>query len=220
MIDLVNHWLGRPVSRLDRRLRDYPPYRVPHPGYGTDLTDEQAEANLDYLLGARAGRVTALAGLLLEEGIDLLRGMANPDPGPVLNEIEEWAQATWYRLARWKKGKRTDWGPTSREGDDIAYSMTMDLAIVLGELIMAARPEFHWALDRDPENAEMYTYNRPVLFRPDDVRLNRGRTLFDLDEKTFVTFIQSTRWTIRMHYNFKRFVCGVIAGEYDGPICK
>lgn len=220
VVDRVNRWLGRPITRLDKRLRNYPPYRIPHPGYGSDLTIEQAEANLDYLLGARADRVAALAHLLREEGIELQQGMANPDPGQVLNEIEVWAQATWPRLARWKLYDRRDWLRSSRDGDDIIYSMTMDLAIVFGEMIMAARPEFHWVLDRDPENTEMQTYNRPVLFRPDDCDNAGLVNMRDLDAITHGIFIHCHRWSPRIDFNFRRFVCGVIAGGRDAQIIK
>jgi hypothetical protein len=44
----------------------------------------------------------------------------------------------------------------------------MDLAILLGEIIVRNRPVFQWSLDLDPDNAhdQMDTYKRPVVQIP------------------------------------------------------
>jgi hypothetical protein len=60
------------------------------------------------------------------------------------------------------------WLWSTRDGPEIVYSMLTDIAIVLAEMVLLRRPDYHWALDLDPENEEMATWRRPVVMRPAD----------------------------------------------------
>lgn len=51
------------------------------------------------------------------------------------------------------------------------FAMLMDLAIVMGEIVTAKRPDYAWRLDVAPDNREMLTYRRAVLAKaPQDPR--------------------------------------------------
>jgi hypothetical protein len=166
--------LGR--TKLARRLDSYPPYRAPFPDDHLKLSVEQAQANLDYLLAHRAERLAVLGELLAEENIDLRAGLAADDCKPLLDALHGWAKSEWPGIYDRKIASFKIWLASTREGPEIAYSLLLDVAILLGELIVTRRPQFVWSLDLDPENGPgldaslpddaMVTYKRPVVQIP------------------------------------------------------
>jgi hypothetical protein len=159
---------GRAESRLAQQLQSYPAYAAPHVGPPSGWTLEQAQLNLQYLLDHREQRLAAIGALLQREGIDVQPALAGGDAAPLLSALQRWALEQWLSIRRPDLISRDAWLRTTRAGDDIAYSMLMDLAILLGELIVRRRPSIRWGLDLDEVNGRdgMVTFLRPVLLAP------------------------------------------------------
>jgi hypothetical protein len=158
----------RAESRLAQQLLSYPAYAAPHAGPPSGWTREQAQDNLQYLLDHREQRLAAIGALLQREGIDVQPALAGGDAAPLLAALQRWALEQWPRIRRPQFTSRDAWLRSTRAGDDIAYSMLMDLAILVGELIVRRRPSIQWGLDLDEVNGRdgMVTFMRPVLLAP------------------------------------------------------
>jgi hypothetical protein len=158
----------RAESRLARRLRSYPAYTAPHAGPPSGWTREQAQDNLQYLLDHRDQRLATLSALLQHEGIQVQPALAGGDAAALLAALQRWALEQWPLIRKPHLTHRDAWLRSTRAGDDIAYSMLMDLAILLGELIVRRRPSIHWGLDLDEINGRdgMVSFMRPVLLAP------------------------------------------------------
>jgi hypothetical protein len=166
-------WFSRTPSKakprgLVQQLSIYPPYRAPFAGPADRLSDGQAAANLQYLLEHREERLRILGGLLGEHGIDVHAGMQAQDIDPMLAELRQWAKAQWPEAYTPAIAKRANWHMTSRDGDEIIYSLLMDVAILLGELVIARRSHFSWQVDlnRIPGKDQMTSYKRVVVGIP------------------------------------------------------
>ena len=131
-------------------------------------TLEQAQRNLQYLLDQREQRLAAIGALLQGEAIDVQPVLAGGDAAPLLSALQRWALEQWPSIRRPHFSSRDTWLRSTRAGEDIAYSMLMDLAILLGELIVRRRPTIQWGLDLDEVNGRdgMVTFRRPVLLAP------------------------------------------------------
>jgi len=176
MIPPMWSWLTRKTDGAEgqallRRLRDsYPVYAAPHP-YRRDgqmLSLDQAQANLDYLLAMRPERLRIVAECLrAEAGVDARAALAGADPGPLLAGLHGWAQQALPALRRAASGlaRPEVWLASERRGPEIVYSLLMDLALLLAELILLSRPAFQWALDLDEGNLldGMDSPRRPLL---------------------------------------------------------
>jgi hypothetical protein len=156
------------VSRLAQQLQSYPAYAAPHAGPPSGWTLEQAQRNLQYLLDHLEQRLAAIGSLLRCEGIDVQPALAGGDAAPLLLALQRWALEQWPSIRRPHLTSRDAWLRSTRAGDDIAYSMLMDLAILLGELIVRRRPTIGWGLDLDEVNGRdgMVSFLRPVLLAP------------------------------------------------------
>lgn len=166
------------LSKLFRRgasgtklLRGYVPYRAPFSGrLPTYLSDYEALANLDYLLQSREQRIAELQRLLRAGGADLAPALCENNLRDALTHLHRWITVTFPqiydpRLANWEI-----WLKSSREGDEIVFSLLMDIGIVLGEFIVKNNPTFQWGVDLELENAEMMSYKRPTVL----IRKGRG----------------------------------------------
>lgn len=164
-------WLSRLVrpraapNDLARRLADYPPYRAPHVGPPRRLTPEQSRENLQHLLAHLDERLAAIAGLLREQGLDPAPALAGADPLAFVDRLYDWAGATWPALRRPEQATLAHWLASTRDGADIAFSLVLDTALLLGELIRRHDPRWIWALDEDSRNRrdDMVSAMRPVL---------------------------------------------------------
>lgn len=167
-------WLSRLVrpraapNDLARRLADYPPYRAPHVGPPRRLTPAQSHENLQHLLAHLHERLGAIAGLLREHGLDPAPALAGADPLPFIDQLYDWASTTWPVLHRPEQATLAHWLASSRDGPDIAFSLVLDTALLLGELIRRHDPRWIWALDEDARNRrdDMVSAMRPVLMLP------------------------------------------------------
>lgn len=171
MPDWLNRWIGKPpaASPLAQRLRSYPPYDAPFVGYGTQLTVVQAEANLAYFERALPQRLQCIDALLQDEaGADVAAALAAPgeQAGALTETLHAWAAAQWPALRAANPALTLrSWLGSSRRGDDIVFSMLLDVAILLGELVHRANPDWQWGLDLDAGNLrdDMVSARRVVL---------------------------------------------------------
>ena len=171
MPDWLNRWIGkRPVeSPLGLRLRGYAPYDAPFAGYGVQLTEAQAQTNLAHFERMLPQRLEHLAELLRDQaGIDVAAALAAPreQAAALTDALHRWAAAEWPALhAELPQRNLRSWLASRRDGDDIVFSMLLDVAILLGELIRRANPDWRWGLDLDPVNLadDMVSARRVVL---------------------------------------------------------
>lgn len=165
------HWLERKLSKwfkpslLKSLLEDYPPYEQPFPGPAKDLTDDQARQNLSYLLDNRALRIELLGDLLSRFQIEPVQTVESGDFKPLIESLYQWVGTHWKELHTPALAAPHVWHYRSRAGDRILYSLFMDIAILIGEIIIHRHPSYHWAVDLDLVNIKdsMPTVKRPVL---------------------------------------------------------
>ncbi len=176
MIPFMWSWLTRKTERSEgqallQRLREcYPVYAAPH-AYRRDgqwLSLAQAQENLEYLQTQRPTRLRIVSDFLhTEAGVDVAAALAGGDPSALLDGLHRWSLHTFPALQKAEPQLARDevWLASDRRGPEIVYSLLMDLALLLGELILISRPAFQWALDLDEGNLldGMDSVRRPVL---------------------------------------------------------
>jgi len=158
MLGFIRRMMGRAdvtdprqPSALAAALKHYPPYRAPHAGYGAALSESAAAENFAFFEAVREERVRLVADLLREvAGIDARTALDSPrDAGPPLTvALHAWAKTAWPPLLDDRPKTMERWLHSGRVGDDIAFSMVLDLAILLGEIIRQANPDWRWSLDQ------------------------------------------------------------------------
>lgn len=175
MIRAMWSWFTRKVEGKDQALlhrlcASYPAYSAPHPYRlgGQLLGPEQAQENLSYLLAVRTERLQIVAEYLrAEAGVDVRAALSGAEPVRLLAGLHAWAQQALPALNRAASGlaRPEVWLASDRRGPEIVYSLLMDLALLLGELILICRPAFQWALDLDEGNLldGMDSPRRPLL---------------------------------------------------------
>gem|GEM_PF-1480327 len=221
MAGWLRRWLGSSPSgsgRLSALLADYPPYAVPHPGAARDLGLAQCRENLAYLLEHRHERLAALATLVGDFGVDLRGGLAVSDPVPLLDALERWARAEWPSIRIEGIGDPARWQKSDKAGADIALSMLMDVAIVLGETVVRRRADFAWQLDLDPANKGMLSYRRVVVMKPADPSTSWAATVLDVERECIDSFEQLGRGGIRDRA-LGTTALAAVAGGYD-PVAR
>lgn len=231
MRDRLMRWMarlagdGRPAppggsGRLPELLRTYPPYRTPHPGSPKALTRQQCDANLAYLLEQRPARTMALAGLVRAFGIDLAAGLAAEDPRPLLAALDAWAQAEWpdvpvAGMAGFEAGQPR-WFAGDKAGPHIGLSMLMDVAIVLGDIVVARRPDYAWRLDLDRANRHMSSYRRPVVMRLAEPDGSWAAIVLDF-EAIAIDACDTIARAVPGGHSLGSSVLAAIEGGYDPP---
>lgn len=166
------NWLriltGRALRDSSKLLEGYPPYAIPFSGRPRDLTLDQAQANLNYLVANKSKRFIVLGELLSRFNIDVEEGLKASDSVPVLDSLHEWTRLEFPKLYRPELAIRDVWLVSSREGREIVFSLLMDLALFLAEIVILRRKAYTWSLDLDPANDAdgMITFKRPVVQIP------------------------------------------------------
>ncbi|CAN7564543.1 hypothetical protein [Rhizobacter sp. LjRoot28] len=168
-------WLTRQVrsrstpsaTGLAARLRDYPPYVAPHVGPPRRWTDAQAHQNLAHLMSHKPERLAGLARFLDPVGIDIRPALDGGPWEPTVQALHQWANAHWPALHDPRHASTAHWLASLRQGEDIVYSLLLDVALLLGELVVQRHPGFRWDLDLDPQNGrdDMTSYRRVVLLQ-------------------------------------------------------
>ncbi|MGC4076539.1 MAG: hypothetical protein QM702_05800 [Rubrivivax sp.] len=142
----------RQGDTLASRLRSYPPYEAPNAGRGTALSPDQAAENLACFEQVLPQRLQQVSALLEVAGIDTRAALADPSThaAALADELQRWALAQWPALPA--EGGLARWLDSRRSGEHIVFSMLLDLAILLGELVRRGNPDWHWGLDLDAQN--------------------------------------------------------------------
>lgn len=216
----MSGWLTRwltPKSqggRLKALLAAYPAYAIPHPGAARRLKLAQCQDNLRYLLDHRGQRLATFAGLLQNFDIDLHAELAAVDPRPLLDALERWAVAEWPGVYIDGIGDPGRWEESDKAGADIALSMLMDTAIVLGEIVVRHRADFGWQLDLDPANKRMPSHRRVVVMRAADAQRGWAATVLDFERECIGDFDWLGRGVLRDRA-LGDTVLATLAGGYD-----
>jgi hypothetical protein len=211
-------------SKLERRLSSYAPYQAPFPGDPLKLSVDQVQANLDYLLDHRAERLARLGELLADDDIDVRAGLAADDCKPLLVAVHGWAKTEWPGIHDRRIASIRGWRASTRTGAEIVYSLLMDVAILLGELIVTRRPQFVWSLDLDPENGPgsdpaspddaMETYKRPVVQIPKGGPFPAPITL-DVEAIVVYKYLKAREPVTWLLNDFHRVVDDAVSGAYE-----
>lgn len=156
------NFFNRKKSALKHRLEAYEPYAMPFPGTARRLTIEQCEHNLRYLLDNRTHRQAVLCDLLRHWNIDIYD---RTNVEALLTSMDSWAVREWPAAFERALGDSSIWHRSPKDGRHIVYSMLMDIAILLGELIIERAPSCRWGLDltEDSRDTPMESYKRPAL---------------------------------------------------------
>lgn len=155
-------------ATLAARLRQYPPFVLPHPGSGDELSDDQARGNLANWLQQREQRLATITRLLHDDaGLDTAPALAAPrqHAAALCRALQQWATQAWPALPPHPRPAYSHWLHSRRDGDGLVYSMLADLALLLGELVCRGNPVWRWGVDLDPQNVAdgLLTARRIVL---------------------------------------------------------
>ena len=137
-------------ANLERLLSNYPPCLAPHSGLGIVLSRFAAEESLSYFNSVYLERLDATSILLHNEAdIDVYSALAAPkEHGPSLADaLHGWAINSWQPLAEHREKTMTGWLHTTRHGEIIIFSMLLDIAFLLGEVIRRGNSDWHWWID-------------------------------------------------------------------------
>ena len=156
------NFFSKKKSALKHRLEAYEAYAMPFPGTARRLSIEQCEGNLGYLLDNRTHRQAVLGELLRHWNIDIYD---RTNVAALLTSMDSWAVREWPTAFEKELGDRSTWHRSAKNGRHIVYSMLMDIAILLGELLIEQAPSCCWGLDltEDSRDTPMESYKRPTL---------------------------------------------------------
>jgi len=138
MID-PRYWL--PHLRARRALAGYPRYSVPHPQPEATLDAALAMENFDHFMAVRLERLTAFRAWLARHF-----GVAATLDEPSLRAVQDWTY-------RYSGGLVEDFVAAVKafayyqpawEGSLAGCNVMVDLAIFIGEYMIAQRPFLHW----------------------------------------------------------------------------
>jgi hypothetical protein len=204
------------ADELATRLHDYPPYAAPHAGPPSRWTPEQARENLAYLLEHREQRLQVLGGLLAAEGVTIGPALEGGDPKPLLAELHRWANERWPALHDPKIASDAVWLGSTRGGSEIVYSMLMDVAILLGELIVRRHTGYRWELDLDEVNGRdgMRSYMRPVVLLPAHGAMPSA-VVIDVEDLVVGRYLHPEYTTNRLLNEWARVVGDAVSGGYE-----
>ena len=137
-------------STFDQALRTYPAHVPPHRGLGPDITAEQAQANWDWFKLTLPTRLATLRDLCARTGLTLSETPVNSvdEAIDLTARLIEWTRACWPDKPYLSEHKdRHYWAMSARTGDDAIFSVVLDVATLLGQIIMDGRKEWRWGLD-------------------------------------------------------------------------
>ncbi len=192
---------------------------MPNPGWGWDLTLAQADANLAYLIAHKAERLHVVSGLLATFGIDLAAGLASQDPKPFLDDLWKWVAAEWPAIVRPELLTLDAWLTSRRDGLQIAFSLVIDIAIVLAEVVLVRRPDYRWAIDVDPGNRAdtrdetMVSWHRPVVMRVADGTM--PTILFDFEDVARGAYVDCGSTGTTFENDLGRGALDAISGAHE-----
>lgn len=219
---MIFDWLKRrreprPGATLAARLRDYTPYEAPHAGPGTALSPNQAAENLACFEQVLPQRLQQVSALLHEvAGIDTRAALAEPSAhaAALADELQRWALAQWPALRLAGPGGLTRWLDSRRSGGEIVFSMLLDLAMLLGELIARGNPDWHWGLDQDAQNlADGMLSARRIVLLADPVGTHTTPFVLDVEAVVVHRFLHADDPAQRLLNPLRRLVEEGLRGD-------
>lgn len=208
----------REPSALEEALAHYPPYRAPHVGYGAELSEAAAAENLAFFEAVREERLRLVTQLLREvAGIDARPALESPrDAGLALTAaLHEWAKTAWPPLLDDRPRTMARWLHSARDGDDIAFSMVLDLAILLGEVIRKANPDWRWSLDMSIENlGDGMASARRIVLLADPVGDHVEPFVLDIEAIVMDRFLHAHQVTQQLLNHLQIMVEEAIRGDH------
>ena len=194
-------------------INSYPVYDAPHVGVGRTLSELQARENLDYLLTNKSVRIDALSTVLQTFNIDLVAGFANESPGELISQLYNWSEEHWATYGS-KEHTRQDWLKSSRRGGGLIYSVAMDTAIVLGDLLIQYRPSYSWGVDLDSENLTMASFRRCVVMAP--MLTHDHMAIADVEQAVAERIFDANKPHWRWENQWQRMLDGYLSGAHEG----
>lgn len=215
---LFDKLTGRKSKEHAGWLQSYPPYEAPYRGPPSALTIMQAEANLQYLLTHKEQRLRDLSRFLGGMGVDITTALNGGDVGPALDALHVWAKREFPKIHDPEIAKRSVWLASTRTGREIVYSFLMDIALLLGELVITRRPDFRWGLDLDPDNVldEMYSVKRCVVQIP-KAEPFPAPIILDFEEIVVGQYWNARSPVFGLLNDLARPVKDAISGAYERP---
>ena len=205
------------ASELATQLAHYPAYIAPHTANHVSLSNAQALENLAYLHNNKAQRLNAFQSLLILHDINIKPILQGDHYDPIVESLYRWAQQEWAQAAPSSVATRSAWRNTNRQDEQIIYSLVMDCAIALGELIILHRPDFSWAVDLDPQNVkdQMPSAHRVVLQAP-SLLYPEQTVLIDCEELAVAMLLNPTSAANRAINLWQRVCAEAISGATQG----
>lgn len=153
-------------------LSDYHAYSPPYPGWGKNLSPEQADANLNYLtsnLPVRLSQISALLSRFDIETVPLLDHAA--DPLPTAAQIDAWLSNILpprdaLLQDRSPNPPRDLFVESDRTGSAIFFSFATDLGLLEAEAVRIRHSGFGWGIVQARGQRDRMEYNRPCLIKP------------------------------------------------------
>lgn len=207
-----------PHANLERLLSNYPPYLAPHSGFGIELSRPAAQENLSYLNSVYLERLDAISILLHNAAdIDVYPALAAPkEHGPSLADaLHRWAINSWQPLAEHREKTMKSWLHTTRHGENIIFSMLLDIAFLLGEVIRRGNSDWHWGIDLSEVNLwDGMASARRIVLLADPV--GKHLETFDLDIEAIVVdlFLHGNQVTQKLQNNLRIAMEEAFRGDY------
>ena len=166
---------GKKSTTLSSLVADYIPFVAPHCGDHNGYSDEQAAENLSYFLEHKQDRLNQLCKLLTPFSINLHKTLRKGDYRPLVKSLYQWSRDHWPTAIKHELATREVWRNSNRQGDQILYSVALDVGIILGEIIINRKPSYSWGLDLDRQNIDdqMPTARRIVLLAASQIHSDK-----------------------------------------------
>ena len=163
-------------------LSRYPVWQFPFFETPAKMPRSRRDAAFEAMMAARAERIAVLRAAVpgLADAVDALLDPA-ADPVPALHRLEQWWNKRFARvnlvidadksplwrgllalvlfrneaMMRHQANRRSDWYRSEDRAVAGLRSLIGDFAILFGEALVRRRDDFGWAIDGDPEHAQM-----------------------------------------------------------------
>jgi len=194
-------------------LAGYPVYDAPHIGVGRTLSEVQANENLAYLLANKSDRLNGLSTLLEQFNIDVAAGFASDTPDGLINDLYQWSGEHWKDYHD-KNHLRKQWLQSDRSGQDLIYSLAMDTALALGDLLIQHRPTYDWGVDLDVDNIAMSSFRRCVVMAP--MVTHDHMAVADIEQAVAGRIFNPDKPHWQWENQWLRFLGDYVSGAHEG----
>jgi len=197
----------------------YKPLQLPHRGKPSLLSESQLNDNQQYYASELPARLAAIRALLKSNSVLWPDDMTGLDYKPLVTNTRNWAKNTWpaLRQAIESEDIRKLWLEGERDGHCIGLSLVTDVALLLGEYIIANRTTLHWGIDRDQQNRldGMTSANRWVLLG-DWLPEPSTRVVVDVEHTVLTLFVEPEDSSERLFNTWENLVRDCLSGGFEG----